>query len=43
MVKAIAPGAEEIGGMNSYGAVRVVDLRTGIIRTVVDSYSRVVS
>jgi sugar lactone lactonase YvrE len=35
--------AEDSGGMNSYGAVRVVDLRTGIIRTVVDSYSRVVS
>ena len=34
--------AEE-GGMNAYGAVRVIDLQSGIIRTVVDSYSRVVS
>ena len=32
----------EKGGFNAYGAVRVIDLRTGIIRTVVDSYSRVV-
>jgi sugar lactone lactonase YvrE len=33
----------EKGGFNAYGAVRVIDLKTGIIRTVVDSYSRVVS
>jgi sugar lactone lactonase YvrE len=33
----------EQSGMNAYGAVRVIDLQTGIIRTVVDSFSRVVS
>jgi sugar lactone lactonase YvrE len=33
----------EQGGLNAYGAVRVIDLQTGIIRTVVDSYSQVVS
>jgi len=33
----------EKGGFNAYGAVRAIDLRTGTIRTVVDSYSKVVS
>ena len=33
----------EKGPMNAYGAVRVIDLETGSIRTVVDSYSRVIS
>lgn len=33
----------EVGGYNAYGAVRAIDLQTGTIRTVVDSYSRVVS
>ena len=32
----------EKGGFNAYGAVRVIDLQTGTIRTVVDSYSRVI-
>jgi sugar lactone lactonase YvrE len=33
----------EVGGFNAYGAVRAIDLQTGTIRTVVDSYSKVVS